>query len=97
MATGLGTAIIDFGGGQGSNEATVIVTGQSAISVTSKCHAYFMGDDTTPTHSAEDHRYAAALMGLTCGTPTALLGFTIHARSFQKLTGQFSLRFVWAD
>jgi hypothetical protein len=97
MATGQGTATIDFGAFPGSNEASATVTGQAAILATSKAEAYVMADDASGTHTASDHRYFAALVGLTCGTPTLATGFTIHARSTEKLQGTFSLRWVWAD
>ena len=97
MATGLGTATINFGAFPGSNEASIAVTGQASIGATSKAEAYIMADDTTGDHTASDHRYAAALMGLTCGTPVAATGFTIYARSTEKLQGTFALRWVWAD
>ena len=97
MATGQGTATIDFGSVHGSNEASVDVTGQGAISATSKCEAYVMGDDTTSDHTAADHRYFSALVGLTCGTPSAGTGFTIYARSTEHLHGTWSVRWVWAD
>ena len=97
MATGQGTATINFGAFPGSNEASIAVTGQGSIGATSKVEAYMMADDTTADHTASDHRYAAALMGLTCGTPTAATGFTIYARSTEKLQGTFALRWVWAD
>jgi hypothetical protein len=97
MATGQGTATINFGAHPGSNEASVAVTGQTDIDATSKAEAFVMGDDTSGTHTANDHRYFAALVGLTCGTPTAATGFTIYARSTEKLTGTFSVRWVWAD
>jgi hypothetical protein len=42
-----------------------------ATGQTSKAEAFVMGDDTSGTHTASDHRYFAALVGLTCGTPTA--------------------------
>lgn len=92
MATGQGTATINFGTSPGSNEASIAVTGQTSISGTSKAEAYFMGDDTATGHTASDHRYAAALMALTCGTPSAGTGFTIYARSEHKHEGQFSVR-----
>lgn len=95
MATG--AAILNFGAHPGSNEASVAVTGQSAISATSKVEAWIMADDTTGDHTASDHRYLATLSGLTCGTPTAATGFTIYARSTEKLTGQWAVRWVWAD
>lgn len=97
MATGLGTATLDFGTNPGTNEASVAVTGQTTISATSKVEAYVMADDTTATHSASDHRYFATLTGLTCGTPTAGTGFTIYARSLEDLTGTFLIHWVWAD
>jgi len=97
MATAQGTAILDFGAFPGSHEASVTVTGQTAILATSKASAYFMGDDTTATHTADDHQWAAMLAGLTCGTPTAATGFTVRARSHERLTGTFQTRWVWAD
>jgi hypothetical protein len=99
MATGQGTATVNFGtmGGAGSNEASIAVTGQASILATSKAEAYVMADDTTTDHTAEDHRYFSADVGLTCGTPTAATGFTIYARCRQKLTGQYLIRWVWAD
>jgi len=97
MATGQGTATIDFGAYPGSNEASIAITGLTTISATSKAEAYIMADDTSANHTAADHRYIAALMGLTCGTPSAGVGFTIYARSTQKPQGAFTLRYVWAD
>lgn len=97
MATGQGTATIDFGAFPGSNEASVAVTGQAAILATSKAEAYLMGDDTSGTHTAADHRYVGLFLALTCGTPTAATGFTIHARSTEQLEGTYSVRWVWAD
>lgn len=97
MASGQGTAIIDFGSFPGASEASIAVTGQASILATSKVEAYIMGDDTTSDHTAKDHRYIAAWLGLTCGTPTAATGFTIYGRCLNKLQGTFALRWVWAD
>lgn len=97
MANATGTATLDFGAHPGSNEASVAVTGQASIGAASKVEAWVMGDDTSGGHTANDHRYFAALAGLTCGTPTAANGFTIYARSTEKLTGTFAVRWVWAD
>ena len=97
MANGQGTAIVDFGAFPGSAEATVVVTGQGAISATSKAEAYVMGDDTTADHTAVDHRWLALFAALTCGTPTAGAGFTIYAKALDKLQGTFQVRWVWAD
>lgn len=97
MATGQGTATVDFGAHPGANEASVAVTGQTSISATSKVEAFVMGDDTSSNHTASDHRYFGSLANLTCGTPTAGTGFTIYARSVHKMAGQWAVRFVWAD
>lgn len=96
MTAAIGSAEIDFGAYPGSNEASVSVTGQTAITGSASVEAWLMADDTTASHTASDHRYAAALMGLTCGTPTAGQGFTIYARSIEKLTGAFKVRWVWS-
>lgn len=95
MATGQGTATIDFGAGD--NEASVAVTGIGTISATSKAEAFVMADDSSSSHTANDHRYFGSLANLTCGTPTASTGFTIYARSIHKLTGTWTVRYVWAD
>ncbi len=92
--SGTGTATLDFGAG--SNEAQVDVT-VAEILATSKAESWVMGDDTSADHTASDHRYFPVFASLTCGTPTASVGFTIYARSTQKLTGTWTVRFVWAD
>lgn len=97
MATGQGTTTINFGAHPGANEASAAVTGQTSIGVGSKAEAFVMADDTTATHTAGDHRYVPLWLALTCGTPTAGTGFTIYGRSDQKLHGEFSVRWVWAD
>lgn len=97
MASGQTTVTIDFGAAPGSNEATIAVTGQTAISATSKADAFIMGDDSTVDHSALDHRYFDLFTSLTCGTPTAGSGYNIYAVSAEKLTGTYNVRTVWAD
>lgn len=95
MANATGTATIDFG--TGSNEASVAVTGQASILSTSKADAFVMADDTSTSHTASDHRYLETFASLSCGTPTDATGFTIYARSHQKLTGTWTIRWVWTD
>jgi hypothetical protein len=95
MSSGTGIATLDFG--TGANEASVAVIGQAAILATSKAEAWVMGDDSTADHTASDHRYFNAFTGLTCGTPTAGIGFTIYANSIHKLSGTYQVRYVWAD
>ena len=92
--SGTGTAIIDFGAG--SNEAQVDVPALEILG-TSKAESWVMADDTSTDHTASDHRYFPVFASLTCGTPSAGVGFTIYARSTQKLTGSWAVRYVWAD
>lgn len=93
MASGQGTIEIDFS--TGSNEASVAVNGLSTILSTNSAEAFMMYEASSE-HTANDQAYAAALVGLTCGAPTDGVGFTIYARSTEKLNGKFLLRFVWA-
>ena len=94
MSTGTGSTVIDFGAG--GNEASVVVSVPEILG-TSKAEAWIMGDDTSTDHTASDHKYVGLFMALTCGTPVAATGFTIYARSTQKLTGAWTVRYVWAD
>lgn len=91
---GTGTATIDFGAG--SNEAQEVVP-VPTILATSKVEAWVMGDDESLDHTASDHRYFPVFASLTCGTPTDAVGFTIYARSTEKLTGTWTVRYVWAE
>ena len=93
----IGTSTLSFGSSPGSSEASIAVTGQASILATSKVEAFIMGDDTTASHTAADHRYAAALIGLSCGTPTVGTGFTIYGRCLDKMEGDIAVRWVWAD
>ena len=92
-----GTATINFGAFPGLNETTIVVTGQPTIASTAKIRAFIMGDDTTGDHTANDHRYAAALISFTCGTIVAGTGFTIRGISLQKMQGTFSVRWTWIN
>ena len=96
MASGHGTGTIDFGSAPGSNEATINITGLTGISATSKVEAYFMADDTTADHTADDHRYAPLFISLICGTPSGTT-CNVYGRSTERMQGTFAIRLVWAD
>lgn len=96
MASGTGTATINFGAHPGANEASVVVTGIATIGAGAKAEAFFMRS-TSADHTVNDHSWAALFTGLSCGDVVAGTGFTIYARSSEKLAGQFTLNFVWAD
>lgn len=96
MASGQGTAIIDFGAGLGSQEAQIAFV-DATISAGSKVEAYIMADDTTADHTAADHRYVGSFLNLTAA-PIAATGGTIYARAVPyQLVGTFQVRYVWAD
>lgn len=90
-----GTAIIDFGAHPGSNEALIAVTGQTAILTTSIANAYVLATATSSNHTADDHKYFSAFAGLSTSAPSAGTGFTIYARSTQKLTGTWTINWSW--
>ena len=81
----------------GANETSVAVTGITGISGTSKVDAFVMADDTSADHTANDHKYLEVFASLCCGNIVAGTGFTIYARSSHKLSGQWTVRYVWAD
>lgn len=91
----VGSAVIDFGAYPGSNEASVTITGQAAILSTNSVEAWLMAE-AQGTHTVNDAAYAALLTSVSCGVPTNATGFTIYARSTEKLQGQFKVRWVWA-
>ena len=94
-ASATDSIVLDFGAYPGSNEATATVAGQTTILDSHRASATVFGDGFVDTHTPSDHRYAAALMGLSCSTPIAGTGFTIYARSIHKLQGRFRVIWSW--
>jgi hypothetical protein len=90
-----GTATIDFGVHPGSNEASIAVTGQAGIQTTSVVDVEVRGTATSSSHTADDHKYFSAFAGLSTSAPSAGTGFTIYARSTQKLTGTWTINWSW--
>jgi hypothetical protein len=99
MANALGTATIDFGAAPGTAEASVVVTGQATISVTSLCEAWIMSDVTTADNDAAAHEALAwAASPPVCKTRVAGTGFTIWVRLLAgRATGQYKVQWVWSD
>ena len=93
---GSGTATLDFGAAPGSNEATVAVTGLTGITSAAGIAAWVSTEDSTASHTQNDHRYFATLCAFTPGAITPDTGFDIHATSIHKLTGQFKVRYSWS-
>lgn len=90
-----GTATINFGTAPGSNEASVAVTGQTGITATSTITAHVLATATSSDHSANDHKYFPVFATITTSAPSAGTGFTIYARSTQKLTGTWTVNWSW--
>ena len=90
-----GTALLDFGASPGTSEASIVITGQTDIALTSNVRAFITGDSTSTDHTAADHKYAAALIGLTTGAIVAGVGFTIYGRCLDKLEGDFTINWEW--
>jgi hypothetical protein len=96
MASGLGTATLDFGSGP-SVEASVAVIGQAEITADSRIEAFVMARNT-PDNGVVDHNFAAVSLRLICSDPTPGVGFTITAFNlFGYATGQFSIEWTWSD
>lgn len=91
---GKGTAVLDFGNGAGSDQATVTVTGQAGITATSSVGAWVAGE-ATASGTVDEARMAA--LNVTCSAPVAGSGFTIHATSpHGYITGTFKVIWAWA-
>ncbi len=89
-----GAGVIDFGAYPGSNEASLIIYGQTDILADSETDAWISAV-ATADHTLGDHTYAAALVGVSTGTLAAGTGFTIYARSVEKMQGTFTVQWAW--
>ena len=91
MAT-QGTATLDFGTIPGSQDAHVAITGQASILADSLADAWILGIPTA-THNLEEHMMVP--MEVKCGSIVAGTGFTIYASTEYRLTGTFTVAWVW--
>ncbi len=97
MATGQGTATIDFGSAPGGQRAIVTVTGQTGIVATGgHVEAFWMGD-TSADHSDYEHQMAAMICALTCGNIVDNTSFDIVAASEIRMRGAFTVHWVWTS
>jgi hypothetical protein len=88
-----GTTTIDFGSAPGTNVVTTTVTGQAAIVSGSLVEAFMMAESTA-THNAYEHSILPIVIRV--GNIVEGVGFDIIASSEQRLTGTFSVKWVWA-
>lgn len=88
-------ATLDFGPAPGSNEASVTITGQTGITADHRPTAAIVAG-SSGSHDGNDAAYAAMFIALTCSYPIAATGYTIQARSTEKLTGTFEVAGQWS-
>lgn len=89
-----GTALLDFGA-TATDEASVVITGQTSIADASHIEAFFMRD-VTADNGADEHDQAAASVQLVAGDIVAGTGFTIHGTALIGFAiGGFTIHWVW--
>jgi hypothetical protein len=89
-----GTSTVAFGA-TATNEAQLVVTGQTGILAGSKVTAS-IGTTATADYTADDHKYMGAIgVHVTTGDVVAGTGFTIFVRSYQKMKGDISINWVY--
>ena len=87
----VGTAVVDFGSTP-STEASVVVTGQAGVSLSSTIDAFVQGS-TTADNTATDHRFAGISFKLLADDIVAGTGFTIYVTTIAGLaTGTFNIK-----
>ena len=90
-----GAATLDFGAAPGSSTASVAVTGQAGILSGSRVRAWVQG--STSDHNAYEHsRIFPNRIGLGVSDIVAGTGFTIHAETELRLTGDVAVKWEWA-
>lgn len=89
-----GVAVIDFGA-EASHMASVVVTGQDAITAEDTATAWFV-QEASEDQGADAHAMAAALISLSAGSVTPGVGFTITALCQSGATGRFNVRWHWS-
>jgi hypothetical protein len=105
-----GTAVLNFGAFPGTSDASVAVTGQTAILAGSSVEAW-VSLSASSDHSADEH--LAETLSVIAGNITAGVGFTIYGLNTNQvaephtarsrvsgakepmLYGQFNVNWVW--
>ncbi len=91
---GAGIATIDFGTSPGSNEASVVIIGQTLLADDMAVNVE-VAYATNGSHTPNDHRYAALFIRLVTGPIVPGVGFTIYATSTEKMVGTFTVKYSW--
>lgn len=88
-----GTAVLNFGSAPGTNYVVTTVTGETSILADSVAEAYLMAASTA-THNSYEHSIVP--ITIRCGNVVAGTGFDIIASSELRLSGTFTVQWVWA-
>lgn len=87
-----GTAVLDFG--NGSTEASVVVTGQTGIAADSSVEAW-VELASSADHTVDEHRLEE--IDISAGNIVAGTGFTIYGVCRKGAAhGEFNVNWVWA-
>jgi hypothetical protein len=91
-----GTATLDFGAFPGASDASVAVTGQTAILAGSLAEAWLLPADTAD-HLADEHRLES--LDIAAGAVVAGTGFTIYGTNEgsgdTRVYGTWNVAWVW--
>lgn len=91
MATG--TAVLDFTSTP-SDQATILVTGLSGLSVATHKEAFVQGDDTEGTSDETDHQFLSFVGRFNCAYVSATtMNINCHL-IFGLATGTFKVHYV---
>jgi hypothetical protein len=91
-----GTALLDFGAYPGNVEASIAVTGQAGILITSLTEAWII-PDVTADHSEDEHILEPVYVFIAKSSITAGVGFTIrgYVEGTLRVYGKFNIGWVW--
>ena len=91
-----GSATLDFGALPGGGVASVAVTGQTGILLTSRVKIWLQAEASADFNATEHSLIFASRMGLSAGNIIAGAGFTIFAETELRLAGKITVRWEWS-
>jgi len=96
MATGTGTATLDFGNAPGTNIVVTTITGQTGITLSSHVSAWIMGESTADHNEYEHSRILGRAVSVVCENIVNGVGFDIVGATELRLTGLVAVHWVWS-
>jgi hypothetical protein len=91
-----GTATINFGAAPGTNIATLVVIGQTAITSTARIKVWFQGGSTADFNEYEHLYILPGSVELSAATIVNGVGFTIYAKTQLRIRGNIVCRWEWS-